>query len=70
MPALVECRSDCQYAERPTAVVWEGQRLVIDKTLEASLTPEGKRFRVRTTDGKIFGLIYSELHDEWKIDLL
>lgn len=70
MPALVECRSNFEYAERPTALVWEGQRLEIDKILEASLTPNGKNFRVHTTDGKIFELVYSHVYDEWCINLI
>lgn len=66
MPDLVECHSDFEYAERPTALTWEGQHLIIDKILEASRIPDGKRFRIQTTDGRIFELIYN-VSDEWSI---
>ena len=66
MPDLVECHSDFEYAERPTALTWEGQRLIIDKILDASRIPDGKRFRIHTTDGRIFELIYN-VSDEWSI---
>jgi hypothetical protein len=67
MSDRVECHSDFEYAERPTALVWEGQRLAIEKIFEASRIPDGKRFRVQTTDGQLFELIYSDLYDEWRI---
>jgi hypothetical protein len=67
MSDRVECHSDFEYAERPTALVWEGQHLSIEKILEASRTPDGKHFRVQTADGQLFELIYSDLLDEWRI---
>lgn len=70
MSDLVECHSDFEYAERPTALHWEGQRLPIEKIFESCRTPTGKRFRVQTTDGQIFELIYSTLYDEWRIMLI
>jgi hypothetical protein len=70
MSDLVECHSDFEYAERPTALHWEGQRLTIEKTLETCRTPDGKRFRVQTIDGQLFELYYSDLYDEWRITKL
>lgn len=70
MPDLVECHSDFEYAERPTALIWESHRLSVEKIFEANLTPDGKRFRVQTSDGQIFELIYNELYDEWRITKL
>jgi hypothetical protein len=29
--------------------------------------PGGRRFRVRTADGRVFELFYGELYDEWRI---
>jgi hypothetical protein len=31
--------------------------------------PGGRRFRVRTDDGRVFELFYGELYDEWRIHL-
>ena len=70
MPDLVECHSDFEYAERPTALQWEGQRLAIEKIFESKRTPDGKQFRVQTADGQIFELFYSDLYDEWRITLI
>jgi len=64
---VVECYSGVEYAERPTALWWEGQRLEVEAVEAAWRTPEGKRFRVRTRDGQVFELVYFELHDEWSI---
>ncbi len=69
MSDIVECHSDYTYAERPTALTWEGQRLEIDKILVQWRTPEGKGFKVRTTDGHEFELFYGEAANEWQIHL-
>jgi hypothetical protein len=64
---LVECRSDAEYAERPVAFFWQAQRLEIAEILSRWRTPDGKRFRVRTTDGQIFELFYDPAVDRWQI---
>jgi hypothetical protein len=64
---LVECHSDFEYAERPTALYWQGQHLVITRVLESRRMPEGKAFRVITQDDRVFELIYMEALDEWRI---
>jgi hypothetical protein len=63
----VECHSDYTYAERPTALRWEGERLEIEAVEQAWRVPGGRRFRVRTEDGRVFELFYGELYDEWRI---
>lgn len=65
---LVECRSEQQYAERPTALYWEGQRLEVDQIQAEWHILVGKKFRVRVRDGRLFHVIYSELDDEWQIE--
>lgn len=65
---LVECHSGFEYAERPTALLWEGQRLEITGILAQWRIPGGKRFRVRVADGREFELFYGELYDEWRIN--
>jgi hypothetical protein len=66
---LVECHSGYAYGERPTALVWEGQRCPIEAVEAAWRVPGGRRFRVRTADGRVFELFYGELYDEWRIHL-
>ena len=65
---LVECHSGYTYAERPVALRWEGQRLEIERVEAEWRIPGGKRFRVRTQDGRSFELFYGELYDEWRVN--
>lgn len=64
MSDLVECHSGYTYAEKPVALTWEGQRLEIDAILAQWRTPEEKHFRVRTSDGGEFELVYREASRE------
>ena len=69
-PAGVECYSGQVYAERPRAIWQAGARLEI-KTIETQWrSPQGRHFRVRTTDEQVFELCYSESLDQWQITLL
>lgn len=70
MPAVVECRSDYTYAQRPSALYWEGQRRVVAAVEAEWRTPGGKGFRVRATDGAVFVLTYVESLDDWQIQPL
>jgi hypothetical protein len=70
MGNLVECHSGFEYADRPTALYWHEQRLVIAEILERRRTPEGNIFRVRTQDDQVFELRYLEMQDEWRIQEL
>ena len=67
MMDLVECRSDDQYAQRPTAIYWDGQRLPVHIVLAEWKTPEGKSFRVLLQDLRIFNLVYNFELDNWEI---
>ena len=64
MGELVECRSDCTYAEKPVALTWEGRRLEIVEILAQWRTPDERRFRVRTSDRREFELSYREATSE------
>ncbi len=66
--SLVECYSGSEYAERPVALYWQGQRLEIEQVEAQWRIPGGKRFRVRTRDGQVFELFYGELYDEWRVN--
>jgi hypothetical protein len=67
MAALVECRSDTEYPERPVAIFLHGERFEIDCILSRWRTPEGKWFRVNIKNGDIHELFYDESLDEWII---
>jgi len=67
MDAAVECHSGYAYAERPVALQWQAERLEIKTILAEWQTPEGKHFRVQTTDDQNFELIYKIAVDTWEI---
>lgn len=70
MSDRVECHSGYEYAERPVALHWEGERLEIAQVEAQWSIPGGKKFRVRTAGGQRFELFYGELYDEWRISPL
>ncbi len=70
MPEIVECHSGYEYAERPTALWWEGERLEVAMVEATWRISGGKKFRVRTVDGRVFELLYVELYDEWRVHAL
>lgn len=59
-----------EYAERPRALKWEGDRLEIVEILDRWRAPGRKGFRVRTSDERVFELIYDELLETWNIQLI
>jgi hypothetical protein len=68
MDQRVECHSGYEYGERPTALHWGGARLEVQEILSRWRDPQGKGFRVRTTDGQVFDLYYNLLSDVWRVD--
>lgn len=66
----VECRSDSEYAERPLALTWQGERFEVVEILGRWRGPYEKGFRVKTADGQAFELIYREMLDNWHIQPL
>lgn len=67
MKDTVECRSESSYPEKPVAFIWEGTRHNVEGILSRSRNPQGISFRVRTTDGLVFELEYSNATDAWLI---
>ena len=67
MSEKVECHSGYDYADRPMAFSWNGQRLEVESILDRWRIPEGKCFRVKTTNQQVFEITYIEINDEWKI---
>ena len=70
MTAQVECHSGYEYAERPQAFQWEGQRLEISEITAEWRTPLSHCFRVCASDGRCFELSYQEIEDEWMVKIL
>ena len=68
MQNLVECRSDTTYAERPTILTWQGERLPIIEILARWRTPEAQCFRVKTATGQVFQLRYKYTDEAWHIE--
>ncbi len=67
MADWVECHSSSEYAERPRALQWQGQRFEVRQILERWREPGRKCFRVQTADHQIFELYYLEDLDAWLI---
>jgi len=63
----VLCYSGLEYAERPIALHWQGQRLDVEKVLDSQKIPNGKRFTVLVSTQQVFELTYDELEDQWQI---
>ena len=63
----VECHSGYTFAQRPTTVHWEGQRLSVKTILSEHHSPEGKTFHVLTEDGSSFNLTYHSGVKTWQI---
>jgi hypothetical protein len=63
----VICRSEGDYAERPVALYWKGQRVEITEILARWRLPEGRRFLVRVEGEVLFDLFYHEQLSTWRI---
>ena len=64
-PCNVECYSSAKYGQRPTAVVFEYERLEIMDIINFWRTPTGIAFQVLTKNNQAFELTYSENSDQW-----
>lgn len=69
-PDRVECLSSASYGERPVAIHWEDGRLRVEAIEAQWRLPEGRRFRLRVEDGRIFQVSYLETADQWMIELI
>lgn len=67
---LVECHSGSEYAERPIALYWDGERLEIEAVEQQWRTPAEKWFRVRTPGGRVFELGYAVADDRWHVSAI
>jgi hypothetical protein len=67
MQTLVECHSEYQYAERPIAFSWEGERVVVTEIVVQWRSPRGVHFKVLSDTQGIFDLSYLELEGKWEV---
>jgi len=67
MSGIVECHSGYDYAERPTALIWQEQRWEVKEIQALWRTPDGKFFRISTQNNRKFELLYKESEDIWQI---
>ncbi|MGC8855425.1 MAG: hypothetical protein ACP5QU_01375 [Anaerolineae bacterium] len=67
--SLVECRSDSEYAERPLAFTWQGERHQVAEIVQRWHEPGKKVFVVKTSDEQVFQLTYDESSEQWEIRL-
>ncbi len=67
MTGKVECYSGADFAERPRAFDWNGERHQVQTVLASWQNPTGPRFRVRTEGNLTIELSYSRSHDRWCI---
>ena len=63
----VKCYAGYRYPERPSAFLWQGDRMVVEEVEHSWRTPAGPVFRVRTAGGRRFVLAYDEASDVWDI---
>jgi hypothetical protein len=64
---LVECYSGSEYAGRPKALYWRGERLEIATIQRRWRTPTARCFLVRTVQAQVFELCYEEHADRWQV---
>ncbi len=64
----VEAHSGYTYGERPIALHWEGERMIVAAVVSRWRDPSGIGYRVRTEDDRIFDLYYDETSGEWSIN--
>ena len=70
MNESVECHSGHTYADYPLAFQWESERLEVSEIEREWRSPAGKHFRVRISDGREFELVFSEIDDGWRIQVV
>lgn len=65
----VECASSAAYADRPTALYWEGKRLPVEKIVSRWSAPNGQYFLV-VAQAQLFEICYQPSSDGWQIQLI
>jgi len=64
---IVECLPGFTYADRPTALVWEGRRLEVDAILATWRAPGARCFRALAGERQVFDLVFREDDNFWQI---
>ena len=63
----VFCYSGNEYPDRPVSFLYEGELLEVFEIIARWRTPQGKLFRITTSEGRIFDIFFCEACDGWKI---
>jgi hypothetical protein len=66
----VECHSGHEYAGRPVALTWAGERFEVETIIAEWRTPESKGFRVQAVGEGIFELVYNQVSDTWEVTVI
>jgi len=61
----VKCYSGVSYAERPVSFRWQSREYVVAEVEKAWIEPGERHFKVRTSEGLRFHLVYQETTDRW-----
>ncbi|MFZ5453133.1 MAG: hypothetical protein ACOZF2_14845 [Thermodesulfobacteriota bacterium] len=67
MRSQVSTYSGHRLHERPVSFTWKEQRLEVREVLEQGYEPESLFFKVRATDGGVYGLRYQWGTDSWEV---
>ena len=65
IPIQVECHSGYAYVDRPAALYWDDNRLIVKKIIQQWRTPSGWKFLIQTMDDRTFEIAYDEPMDNW-----
>ena len=61
----VDCYSGTSYAERPKALIWQGQKIKVTQIFSSRFTPGSKVFEVILENGWTLTLQYIIQADHW-----
>jgi hypothetical protein len=67
MAETVECYSGLEFAERPTAFVWQAERRIVRRVSTEGRTPDTKWFVVVDERDEPFLLTFDLLRKEWSV---
>lgn len=65
----VFCHSGYAYGERPTGLLWEGERLDVIEVINRWRSPVGMHFLIEVEDSRVFELCYAGEADVWDVTL-
>jgi hypothetical protein len=63
----VICYSGYKYAQRPSEIIYVGERIKVNQIETEWNSPSGMMFIVNTRDGRKFRCNYDEFEDCWQV---